>query len=53
MHMIALCLIRLAMLEASCLIHVSVGQISFARALKAGPSFRSESTGISSEKSGL
>ena len=33
MHMIALCLIRLAMLEASHLIHVSVGQISFTRAL--------------------
>ena len=33
MHMIALCLIRLAMLEAGRLIHVSVGQISFARAL--------------------
>ena len=33
MHLIALCLIRLAMLEASRLIHVSVGQISFARAL--------------------
>ena len=33
MHMIALCLIRLAMLEASRLIQISVGQISFTRAL--------------------
>jgi hypothetical protein len=33
MHMIALCLIRLAMIEASRLLHISVGQISFARAL--------------------
>jgi hypothetical protein len=31
--MIALCLIRLAMLEASRLIQISVGQISFTRAL--------------------
>jgi hypothetical protein len=33
MHMIALCLIRLAMLEASRLIQLPVAQISFARAL--------------------
>jgi len=33
MHMITLCLIRLAMLDASSIIHVSVGQISFSRAL--------------------
>ena len=32
-HMIALCLIRIAMLEASRLVNVSVGQLSFARAL--------------------
>ncbi len=32
-HMIALCLIRTAMLEASRLANVSVGQLSFARAL--------------------
>ena len=32
-HMIALCLIRIAMLEASRLANVSVGQLSFARAL--------------------
>jgi hypothetical protein len=32
-HMIALCLIRIAMLEASCLRNVSVAQLSFARAL--------------------
>jgi hypothetical protein len=32
-HMIALCLIRIAMLEASCLMKVSVAQLSFARAL--------------------
>lgn len=32
-HMIAFCLIRLAMLEASRLINVSIGQLSFARAL--------------------
>ena len=32
-HMIAFCLIRLAMLEASRLINVSVGHLSFARAL--------------------
>ena len=32
-HMIALCLIRIAMLEASRLPNLSVGQISFARAL--------------------
>jgi IS4 transposase len=32
-HMIALCLIRLAMLEASRLANVSVAQLSFARAL--------------------
>ena len=32
-HMIALCLIRIAMLEASHLVKVSVGQLSFARAL--------------------
>jgi len=32
-HMIALCLIRIAMLEASRLTNVSVGQLSFARAL--------------------
>ena len=32
-HMIALCLIRIAMLEASCLVNVSVAQLSFARAL--------------------
>jgi hypothetical protein len=41
MHLIALCLIRLAMLEASCLIHVSVGQISFARALTETKQLRS------------
>jgi len=33
MHMIALCLIRIAMLEASRSANVSVGQLSFARAL--------------------
>ena len=33
MHMIALCLIRTAMIEASRLANVSVGQLSFARAL--------------------
>ena len=33
MHMIALCLIRIAMLEASRLVNLSVGQLSFARAL--------------------
>jgi hypothetical protein len=33
MHMIALCLIRIAMLQASRLINVSVAQLSFARAL--------------------
>ena len=33
MHMIALCLIRTAMLEAARLGNVSVGQLSFARAL--------------------
>jgi hypothetical protein len=33
MHMIALCLIRIAMLEASCSANVSIGQLSFARAL--------------------
>ena len=33
MHMIALCLIRIAMLQASCSANVSVGQLSFARAL--------------------
>ena len=33
MHMIALCLIRIAMLEAGRLANVSVGQLSFARAL--------------------
>jgi hypothetical protein len=33
MHMIALCLIRIAMLEASRLTKLSVGQLSFARAL--------------------
>ena len=33
MYMIALCLIRIAMLEASCSANVSVGQLSFARAL--------------------
>jgi hypothetical protein len=32
-HMIALCLIRIAMIEASRLSNVSVGQLSFARAL--------------------
>jgi len=32
-HMIALCLIRIAMLQASQLINVSVGQLSFTRAL--------------------
>jgi hypothetical protein len=32
-HMIALCLIRIAMIEASCLANVSVAQLSFARAL--------------------
>ena len=32
-HMIALCLIRIAMIEASRLANVSVGQLSFARAL--------------------
>jgi hypothetical protein len=32
-HMIALCLIRIAMIEASHLANVSVGQLSFARAL--------------------
>lgn len=32
-HMIALCLIRIAMLEASCLMNVAVAQLSFARAL--------------------
>ena len=32
-HMIALCLIRIAMIEASYLANVSVGQLSFARAL--------------------
>jgi hypothetical protein len=31
--MIALCLIRIAMLEGSCLINISVAQLSFARAL--------------------
>lgn len=31
--MIALCLIRIAMLEASCLMNVAVAQLSFARAL--------------------
>ena len=33
MHMIALCLIRIAMLEAGRLANVSVAQLSFARAL--------------------
>ena len=33
MHMIALCLIRLAMLEASSLVNVTVAQLSFSRAL--------------------
>ncbi len=33
MHMIALCLIRIAMLEASRSVNASVGQLSFARAL--------------------
>jgi len=33
MHMIALCLIRIAMIEASRLANLSVGQLSFARAL--------------------
>jgi hypothetical protein len=33
MHMIALCLIRIAMLQASRLANLSVGQLSFARAL--------------------
>ena len=33
MHMISLCLIRIAMLEASCLVKVSVAQLSFTRAL--------------------
>ena len=33
MHIIVLCLIRIAMLEASQLVKVSVGQLSFARAL--------------------
>jgi len=32
-HMIALCMIRIAMLEAGCLMNVSVAQLSFARAL--------------------
>jgi hypothetical protein len=32
-HMIALCLIRIAMIEASRLANVSIGQLSFARAL--------------------
>jgi hypothetical protein len=32
-HMIAICLIRLAMLEAGCLAKVSVAQLSFSRAL--------------------
>jgi hypothetical protein len=32
-HMIALCLIRIAMIEASCLTNLSVAQLSFARAL--------------------
>ena len=33
MHMIALCLIRIAMLEASRLVNLSVGKLSFSRAL--------------------